>query len=124
MSVVHYYQPTSSLEMTVSESARARLLKVVATTAGAHGMRLSVRKTGCSGYSYDLQPVLEIQETDLIFPMQAECNLYVDANSYAFLKGVHIDYVKQGIQNKFVFTNPMQTGECGCGESFTIHQTP
>ncbi len=120
MSVVHYYQPKSSLEMTVSESAKARLLKVVATTVGALAMRLSVRKTGCSGYSYDLQPVLEIQETDLVF---AECNLYVDANSYVFLKGVHIDYVKQGIQNKFVFTNPMQTGECGCGESFTIHQS-
>jgi len=119
MSVVHYYQPKSSLEMTVSESAKARLLKVVATTEGAQAMRLSVRKTGCSGYSYDLQAVCETQETDLVF---AECNLYVDANSYAFLKGVHIDYVKQGIQNKFVFTNPMQTGECGCGESFTIHQ--
>lgn len=123
MSEVHYYQPKSSLEMTVSESAKARLLKVVATTEGARAMRLSVRKTGCSGYSYDLQPVCESQETDLVFPMHAECNLYVDADSYAFLKGLHIDYVKQGIQNKFVFTNPMQTGECGCGESFTIHQS-
>jgi iron-sulfur cluster assembly protein len=31
-----------------------------------------------------------------------------------------IDYVKQGLQTKFVYQNPMQTGQCGCGESFTI----
>jgi iron-sulfur cluster assembly protein len=31
-----------------------------------------------------------------------------------------VDYVKQGLNYKFVFNNPNQTGQCGCGESFTV----
>ena len=32
---------------------------------------------------------------------------------------MQVDYVKQGLNYKFIFNNPNQTGQCGCGESFT-----
>jgi iron-sulfur cluster assembly protein len=119
MSSVEYYQP-QTVNIQISETAKQRMLKVIAATSGAIAMRLAVKKTGCSGYSYELTPVSHINTQDLVMDIQDAFKLYVDTNSYAFLKGLMIDYVKQGLQTKFVYQNPMQTGQCGCGESFTI----
>ena len=44
----------------------------------------------------------------------------VDEKSVDFVRGTEIDFVKQGLGSAFVFRNPNVTGECGCGESFTV----
>jgi iron-sulfur cluster assembly protein len=119
MSSVEHYQP-NIVNIQLSEPAKQRMIKVITSTNGAVAMRLSVKKTGCSGYSYQLTPIMDVNTQDLVVDIQQDYKLYVDENSYALLKGVTIDYVKQGIQTKFVYQNPMQTGQCGCGESFTI----
>jgi iron-sulfur cluster assembly protein len=122
MTTVQYYQPSLDVDMHLSDAAKTRLIKVIELTEGAKAMRLSVRKTGCSGYSYDLQAVSEIFADDLVLEIQDTYKLYIDVKSYPLLKGLSIDYVKQGLQTKFVFENPLQTGQCGCGESFTIEK--
>jgi iron-sulfur cluster assembly protein len=122
MSTVQYYQPSLEVDMHLSDAAKTRLIKVIQSTEGAKAMRLSVRKTGCSGYSYDLQVVSEMVADDLVLEIQDTYKLYIEVKSYPLLKGLSIDYVKQGLQTKFVFENPMQTGQCGCGESFTIEK--
>ncbi len=38
----------------------------------------------------------------------------------AFVDGTDIDFQRQGLNASFVFRNPNATGECGCGESFTV----
>ena len=40
--------------------------------------------------------------------------------SLPFVDGTEIDFGKQGLNAAFVFRNPNVTGECGCGESFTV----
>jgi iron-sulfur cluster assembly protein len=65
--------------------------------------------------------VLHPAEQDRVFPFLEGYDLYIEKNSYPFLKGVRIDYVKQGLSSKLVFDNPNQTGLCGCGESFTVN---
>lgn len=83
-------------------------------------LRLSVKKTGCSGLSYVMDYVQAPLDDDLTFSLTADRLICVEKASYPYLKGLTMDYVKQGIQSKFVFQNPNQTGECGCGESFTV----
>ena len=43
-----------------------------------------------------------------------------DADSLALVDGTEIDFVKQGLNEQFVFRNPNVAGECGCGESFHV----
>ena len=43
----------------------------------------------------------------------------VDADSLPLVDGTEIDFVKQGLNEQFVFRNPNVAAECGCGESFT-----
>ena len=46
--------------------------------------------------------------------------LIVDGKSMPLIDGTVIDFQRQGLNASFVFHNPNATGECGCGESFTV----
>lgn len=117
---VEYYRPSSTPDIYISAAAVSRFAQVMAKEPQAIAMRLSVKRTGCSGYAYDLHTISEKTVGDFVLALSSDLDLYIDASSYELLKGLQIDYVKQGIQAKFVYTNPQQTGQCGCGESFTI----
>jgi len=84
------------------------------------GIRLSVKKTGCSGLSYVVDYVDAPSDKDIVLSLVHDYLICIDKSSYPYLKGMQIDYVKQGLNNKFIFNNPNQTGQCGCGESFTV----
>lgn len=106
--------------LTLSESALKHVKRHLANNQMAVGLRLSVSKTGCSGLAYVVDFVEKEQASDLQIAIDDELTVYIDKKSYPYLKGSTIDYVKQGLNHKFVFNNPNQTGACGCGESFTI----
>ena len=119
MSDVLKHSPSADLGIRFSEAATARVQAYLADHDGK-GVRLSVKKTGCSGLSYVIDYVTAASEGDLVFSLTQGLQVFVDQGSYPFLKGSRVDYVKQGLNHKFVFDNPNQTGQCGCGESFTI----
>lgn len=121
MSGVEIYQPQSQVDVKLTEAAKKRLLAVIQATDGAIAMRLSVKKRGCSGYAYELSPIEKIAQQDYQMTIEGHYILAIDVQSYEFFQGLVIDYVKQGLQTRFVFQNPKQTGQCGCGESFTIN---
>ena len=37
-----------------------------------------------------------------------------------YLQGTVVDYVRQGLNEGFQFTNPNERDRCGCGESFRV----
>ena len=86
---------------------------------GGVGLRLGVRKTGCSGWAYTVELAEEIQADDIVFE-QDDVKVVVTNDSLAFLDGSVIDFVAEGLGSTFRFVNPNATDECGCGESFTI----
>jgi len=86
---------------------------------GGLGIRLGVKTTGCSGLAYVLEFVDSQAQNDAMFESQG-VTVFVDQKSLAFLDGTVMDYVKNGLNEGFEFSNPNTKGECGCGESFTI----
>ncbi len=118
---VMQYSSNSTPEVGLSPAAKSRLLAYMVTQGDCKAVRLSVKKTGCSGLSYVIDYVNAPYEHDIILPLD-DCLVCIDKASYPYLKGMNIDYVKQGLSQKFVFKNPNQTGECGCGESFTVDE--
>jgi len=82
------------------------------------GLRLGVKGGGCSGLSYDLKFTPQ-ESGDTIISHEA-FNVFMDAKSMIYLKGMQLDF-QGGLQGKgFVFVNPNATSTCGCGESFSI----
>ena len=90
------------------------------TKTNNQGIRLSVKKTGCSGLSYVIDYVNNPGEGDIVLQLETNYLVCIDKKSYPYLKGMEIDYIREGLNQKFSFKNPNQTGQCGCGESFTI----
>ena len=119
MSVVMHHASVQP-ELTSSEAAIKHLVSYLAKNTAHKGVRLSVKKTGCSGLSYVVDYIENPNEGDLSMSLAVDYIVCIDKSSYPFLKNMHIDYVKQGLNYKFVFNNPNQTGQCGCGESFTV----
>jgi len=119
MSEVIMHDSQAQTGVTLTDAALKHFLAYL-QQKNASGLRLSVRKAGCSGYAYEVAYVNEACEGDLVFPLTEALQIYIDKASYPFLKGLNIDYVKQGINQKLVFENPNQTGQCGCGESFIV----
>jgi iron-sulfur cluster assembly protein len=83
------------------------------------GLRLGVRKTGCSGFAYVVNYADESAASDIVFEDQG-LKVFVDPESLPLIDGTTVDFVKQGLNEAFKFRNPNIKGECGCGESFNI----
>lgn len=110
------------LDITITKAASSHIKKMLEKNQGV-GFRLSVKKTGCSGYAY--QPsVIETENPDDLMVESDGLKIFIDTQWLETLQGLRIDFVeeeKSGLkQNRLVFTNPNEASRCGCGESFQI----
>ncbi|OYV55534.1 MAG: iron-sulfur cluster assembly accessory protein [Legionella sp. 21-45-4] len=120
MTIIVHHTATDAPAILFSEAAKTHVLAYLQKQSSARGIRISVKKTGCSGLAYVVDYVEEPQPHDVIIPLSEGFVVCIDHPSYPYLKGMEVDYVKTGLNAKFVFNNPNQTGQCGCGESFTV----
>ena len=82
------------------------------------GLRLGIKGGGCSGLSYELTFTTE-EAGDTVMGLD-HFNVFMEAKSMIYLKGMMLDF-EGGLQGKgFVFKNPNATSTCGCGESFSV----
>jgi iron-sulfur cluster assembly protein len=102
----------------LTEAARQRMQDYLAK-AGAVGVRFGVKRTGCSGYGYVVDVADAQHDGDIVFDLDG-VRVLVDPKWLPFVDGTEIDFQRQGLNATFVFRNPNATGECGCGESFTV----
>lgn len=107
-----------------TDAAVDHIQKMVDQTTNALGFRLSIKKTGCSGFAYVPDIINVIKPEDVHFTVQKDLQVYVDSASLTFLQDILIDYVADNLQGlkqkRLVFVNPKEKSRCGCGESFTI----
>jgi iron-sulfur cluster assembly protein len=106
------------MSIQLAPAALERVKGFLAADPTALGLRFGVRRTGCSGWGYLADLARDEREGDTVFE-QDGVRILVDADSLALVDGTRIDFVKQGLNEQFVFDNPNVAAECGCGESFT-----
>jgi iron-sulfur cluster assembly protein len=107
--------------ITVTDTAAKRIKRLLAQRGKGVGIRLGVKTTGCSGLAYTLEYVDEYQhEIGVTNYAQPDFAVLVDAKSSAYLTGVIVDWVRNGLNEGFEFRNPNERDRCGCGESFRI----
>jgi iron-sulfur cluster assembly protein len=107
------------MAISLTESAATRVKTFLSSRGRGLGLRLGVRKTGCSGFAYVINYADDIQPTDLVFEDRG-VKVFVDPASLSLIDGTQVDFVKQGLNEAFRFRNPNVKGECGCGESFSV----
>jgi len=109
----------SPTELNLSDSAMSHFKEMISSRGKGLGIKIGVKKAGCSGYEYTFDFVDEVLEDYICFD-KSDVNIYVDSQSINFLKGSLIDYVDEGLNKGIKFVNPNAKAVCGCGESFTV----
>jgi iron-sulfur cluster assembly protein len=107
------------MSISLTESAATRIRSFLAARGHGIGLRLGVRKTGCSGFAYVVNYADAPQTDDVVFEDRG-VRVFVDPSSLKLIDGTIVDFVKQGLNEAFRFQNPNVKGECGCGESFSV----
>lgn len=107
------------MSISLTTAAADRVRNFLSRRGHGLGLRLGVKKTGCSGFAYVVNYADDIGADDIVFEDQG-VKVIVDRNSLGYIDGTQVDFVKQGLNEAFRFRNPNVKGECGCGESFTV----
>jgi len=103
----------------VTQRAAEHIREALARHGGGVGMRLGVRTSGCSGFKYTVAYAEAVGEDDTLVE-QHGARVLIDPKSLPFLEGLEVDFVRDGLNERFSFRNPNVTAECGCGESFAV----
>jgi iron-sulfur cluster assembly protein len=107
------------MTISLTQSAATRVRSFLEKRGRGVGLRIGVRKSGCSGYAYTIDYADAIDAGDVVFDRDG-VKVIVDPESLGLIDGTEVDFVKDGLNEAFKFRNPNVKGECGCGESFTV----
>lgn len=107
------------MAITMTPAAAERVQSFLINRGKGLGLRLGIKTTGCSGLAYVLEFVDDLNEDDKMFTIDS-VNIIVDQKSLVYIDGTQLDFIKEGLNEGFKFTNPNAKGECGCGESFNV----
>ena len=103
----------------LTPAAADRVRSFLTTRGHGEGLRLGVKKTGCSGWAWVVDYADAVNPEDVVFDAEG-VKVFVDPTSLALIDGTTVDFRKQGLNESFAFHNTRAKGECGCGESFNV----
>ncbi|WP_162902223.1 HesB/IscA family protein [Facilibium subflavum] len=119
--MIEKFDPSQQMPVSFTKAALQHFAEYLRKKGGV-GVQISVKKTGCSGLAYVIEPV-EKKPENHIEMMQSDVCFFVDKDALRYLEGLHVDYVKQALGlSQLVYSNPNEAARCGCGESFTVNE--
>ena len=107
------------MTITLTENAAKQIQGQLAKRGKGLGLRVGIKKIGCSGFAYTFDYADEVRDGDQLFEAYS-AKVVVDTESLSVLDGSRLDFVKEGLKQSFKFDNPNVDATCGCGESFSV----
>ncbi|MBV6448289.1 iron-sulfur cluster assembly accessory protein [Nitrosomonas sp.] len=109
------------MSITLTENAAKHIQQQLIKRGKGFALRVGVKRSGCSGFSYTFDYADEITPNDQLFESH-EAKVVVDTNNLPYLDGSQIDFTKEGLNYSFKFINPNIDNTCGCGDSFSVKE--
>lgn len=108
------------MAVTLTEAAARHVANMIEKRGHGLGLRVGTKKSGCSGFTYDVDYADRLEGGDQVFESFG-VKVVVDEASMERIDGMEIDFVKSNLLNQgFEFKNPRAKDQCGCGESFSV----
>lgn len=107
------------MSVTLTENAARQIHKQLEKRGKGIGLKLGVKKSGCTGYAYALEYADHLNADDAVFENYG-VKVIVPESDLPFVNGIELDYRREGINEAFQFNNPNVSATCGCGESFSV----
>ncbi len=113
------------MALEIDDSARERIIDVLAAEPAGKRVRVSVQGGGCSGYQYGFDLDDQTGEDDIVIAVTPpgsprNYEVVVDVMSMTFLDGATLRYTQQDWDSRFTVDNPNAQSTCGCGSSFSV----
>lgn len=104
----------------ISDAAAERIKQLLEKRGKpSAGIKVGVKKGGCSGLSYIIEYADEAGKFDEVIE-EKNVRVFIDPKAIIYLIGTTMDFVQEKMKSGFVFVNPNEKGRCGCGESFHV----
>ncbi len=104
----------------LTDAAATRISEILSESDGRYeGVRVGVTNGGCAGMSYIMDYAELAEPLDEVVE-DKDVRIFIDPKAVMFLLGTEMDFTKDKLASRFVFSNPNQTDACGCGESVAI----
>lgn len=107
------------MSIQLTENAAQQIKNQLAKRGKGLGLRVGVKKNGCSGWAYTYDYADDVRTDDQVFEAY-DSKVVIDNESLNFMAGSKLDFVKDGLKQVFKFDNPNVDAQCGCGESFSV----
>lgn len=108
------------MAVTLTPTAAEHIGTMIAKRGRGLGLRISTKKSGCTGFAYEVDYADEIGAYDSVFETLG-VKVVVDKDSLPRIEGMEVDFTKDNLLNQgFEFRNPNVKDTCGCGESFSV----
>lgn len=106
--------------ITISDAAAERVQHLLSQRGkDSVGVRVGVRKGGCSGLAYTIEYADDIRQFEEVVEDKG-VRILIDPKAAMYLIGSEMDFVEEKLKSGFTFVNPNVKGQCGCGESFHV----
>jgi iron-sulfur cluster assembly protein len=113
--------------ISLTERAKTQIKTLLAEKTGQSngekplGIRLALKPKGCSGMKYSIEYAEKenISKYDDLF-LEGDISIFIEPKISMWVVGTEMDYEDDGINAGFIFKNPNEKGQCGCGESFYV----
>ena len=109
------------MAITLTQNAAQQIQGQLAKRGKGLGLRIGIKKVGCSGFAYTFDYADEVRAGDQLFESH-NAKVVIDTDSLSLLDGSRLDFVKEGLKQSFKFDNPNVDNTCGCGESFSVKE--
>ena len=107
------------MAITLTENAARHIRKQLEKRGRGVGLRLGVKRVGCSGLAYTMDYADQVKSSDVVFESH-DAKVVVDQEALAYLDDTRVDFRREGLSESFKFDNPNVSATCGCGESFSV----
>ncbi len=107
--------------ITLSDQAVSHFKGILQDLPEAVGIRLGVKKSGCSGLAHTLEAAYQIQAADHVIEV-ANLKVFIDPGSLEHVKGMELDWVADAWGGELRYNNPNAKSHCGCGQSFNTEK--
>lgn len=99
----------------------AEQIKLLLDSRGtsSEGIRVGVKKGGCSGLAYTIEYADSVEKFEEVVEDKG-VKVIIEPKATLYLLGTTMDFVSDKFKSGFTFINPNEKGRCGCGESFHV----
>ena len=109
------------MAITLTENAAKQIQQQLLKRGKGIGLRVGIKKSGCSGFAYTFDYADEVGANEQLFK-SLNTNVVIDIKNLPYFDGSQIDFVKEGLNSVFKFSNPNVDNTCGCGTSYSFKE--